>query len=137
MYNVMVVKVYYSPVHREYLLQDALIWLDNHSIPYQLIPYQEMTMSQLLDILKITENGFVDILNKRANLQKLKQILKGDVEDATTLVLMKTLLNNTHFLIDFILVDGSHFQTKFKEDEMGKFIPKDVRRIQQQILIYR
>ncbi|MGY4104933.1 transcriptional regulator Spx [Ignavigranum ruoffiae] len=104
----------------------ARAWLEEHEIPYEErnIFTEPLTETEIKSILQMTENGTEDIVSTRS-----KAYSELDVE------LSKLPLNDFFGLVKDqpgilrrpILLDDKRLQIGYNEDEIRRFLPREVR----------
>ena len=98
----------------------ARAWLQEHQIPFveRNIFSEPLNSSELKAILQMTEDGTEEIISTRS---KVFQKLNMDLDD---LPLQELLLRRP------IMIDDKRLQVGFNEDEIRRFLPRDVRQLE-------
>lgn len=101
-------------------------WMEDFQIPYKEINLfvKHLERDELMKILMRTENGLDDIVSKRS-----KVISEGnvDIDSFTISEAVDFLLENPSALKRPIIIDDTHFQIGYNEDEIRAFIPRELR----------
>ncbi|HBL1411182.1 TPA: Spx/MgsR family RNA polymerase-binding regulatory protein [Enterococcus faecium] len=114
----------------------ARAWLQEHQIPFQehQIPFVErnifsepLNSSELKAILQMTEDGTEEIISTRS---KVFQKLNMDLDDLPLQELLELVQNNPGLLRRPIMIDDKRLQVGFNEDEIRRFLPRDVRQLE-------
>ena len=104
----------------------ARAWLEEHNIEYteRNIFSEALTTDEIKDILSITEHGTEDIISFRS---KTFQKLNLDIESMSIQQLYKVIQDNPGMLRRPIIVDDKRLQVGYNEDEIRRFLPKEIR----------
>lgn len=104
----------------------ARAWLQEHEIPFveRNIFSEPLTSDELTNILQMTENGTEEIISTRS---KVFQKLNVDLDDLPLNELLKLVQENPGLLRRPIMIDDKRLQVGFNEDEIRRFLPRDVR----------
>ena len=104
----------------------ARAWLQEHNIPYteRNIFSEPLTMDEIKIILRMTENGTEEIISKRS---KAFQKLHVDLDDLPMKSLYNLIQKNPGLLRRPIIIDDKRIQVGYNEDEIRRFLPRDVR----------
>ena len=107
----------------------ARAWLLNHEVPFveHNIMTSPLSAQELQHILSLTENGTDDIISTRS---KIFQKLNLDVESLSISELIKLIEENPSLLRRPIILDAKRMQIGFNEDEIRRFLPRDVRQLE-------
>lgn len=107
--------------------QKAVSWLTNEKIPFltHFIRRDPLTMKELKELVKLTENGLDDITSIRS--QKYNS-LKDTLETYSFNDLLNELIKTPILIRTPIITDGKKFLIGYQEAEIRKFIPKKRRR---------
>lgn len=107
----------------------ARAWLEEHSIPFveRNIFSDSLTVDELKEILRLTEEGTEDIISTRS-----KAFLELDIE------LSELHLNDFFDMVQKqpgllrrpIIIDEKRLQIGFNEDEIRRFLPREVRALE-------
>lgn len=100
----------------------ARAWLQEHQIPFveRNIFSEPLNSSELKAILQMTEDGTEEIISTRSKVfQKLK------LQE-----LLELVQNNPGLLRRPIMIDDKRLQVGFNEDEIRRFLPRDVRQLE-------
>ena len=85
---------------------------------------EALTTDEIKDILSITEHGTEDIISFRS---KTFQKLNLDIESMSIQELYKVIQDNPGMLRRPIIVDDKRLQVGYNEDEIRRFLPKEIR----------
>ncbi|MGY3766144.1 transcriptional regulator SpxA [Vagococcus vulneris] len=120
-------KLYTSPSCTS--CRKARAWLQEHQIPFveRNIFSEPLTQDELKEILRMTENGTEEIISTRS---KVFQKLDVDLDELSLPELLDLVQNNPGLLRRPIMVDDKRLQVGFNEDEIRRFLPREVRAIE-------
>ena len=104
----------------------AKAWLIENGIDFveRNIFSEALTTDEIKDILSITERGTEDIISFRS---KTFQKLNLDIESMSIQELYKVIQDNPGMLRRPIIVDDKRLQVGYNEDEIRRFLPKEIR----------
>jgi regulatory protein spx len=104
-------------------------WLDRFGLAYEEVNIvrDELSDEDLFRILSMTDNGTDDIISHRC---KAYFEVDVDFEKLCISEMFKVLRDNRSLLKRPILLDDKHIQIGYNEDELRKFIPRDVRLVE-------
>ncbi|HCD4555410.1 TPA: transcriptional regulator Spx [Enterococcus faecium] len=107
----------------------ARAWLQEHQIPFveRNIFSEPLNSSELKAILQMTEDGTEEIISTRS---KVFQKLSMDLDDLPLQELLELVQNNPGLLRRPIMIDDKRLQVGFNEDEIRRFLPRDVRQLE-------
>lgn len=107
----------------------ARVWLREHDIPFteRNIFAEPLTMTEIKNILRMTENGTEDIISKRS---KAYQALKVDVDSLSMTDLYELIRKTPGLLRRPIIIDDKRLQIGYNEDEIRRFLPRKVRALE-------
>ena len=107
----------------------ARAWLQEHQIPFveRNIFSEPLNSSELKAILQMTEDGTEEIISTRS---KVFQKLNMDLDDLPLQDLLELVQNNPGLLRRPIMIDDKRLQVGFNEDEIRRFLPRDVRQLE-------
>ncbi|HBK4993477.1 TPA: transcriptional regulator Spx [Enterococcus faecium] len=122
-----VVNIYTSPSCTS--CRKARAWLQEHQIPFveRNIFSEPLNSSELKAILQMTEDGTEEIISTRS---KVFQKLNMDLDDLPLQELLELVQNNPGLLRRPIMIDDKRLQVGFNEDEIRRFLPRDVRQLE-------
>ncbi|MBO0475451.1 transcriptional regulator Spx [Vagococcus sp. DIV0080] len=120
-------KLYTSPSCTS--CRKARSWLQEHQIPFveRNIFSEPLTQDELKEILRMTEDGTEEIISTRS---KVFQKLDVDLDELSLPALLKLVQENPGLLRRPIMVDDKRLQVGFNEDEIRRFLPREVRAIE-------
>ena len=120
-------KLYTSPSCTS--CRKARAWLQEHQIPFveRNIFSEPLTQDELKEILRMTEDGTEEIISTRS---KVFQKLDVDLDELSLPDLLKLVQENPGLLRRPIMVDDKRLQVGFSEDEIRRFLPREVRAIE-------
>ena len=109
----------------------AKAWLEEHDIAYKErnIFAEPLTISEIKEILRMTEDGTDEIISTRS---KTFQKLKVDVETLPLQKLYELIQDNPGLLRRPIILDEKRLQVGYNEDEIRRFLPREVRALELQ-----
>ena len=104
----------------------AKAWLIENSIDFKErnIFQDPLTTEEIREILSITEHGTEDIISFRS---KTFQKLNIDIDDMPLQELYKVIKDNPGMLRRPIIMDDKRLQVGYNEDEIRRFLPKEIR----------
>lgn len=107
----------------------AKAWLEKHDIPYRErnIFSEPLTKEELMNILRMTENGTEEIISTRS---RAFQQLKVNLDDVSIDELLDLVEKNPGLLRRPIIMDDRRLQVGYNEDEIRRFLPRKVRRLE-------
>ncbi|MGO2082912.1 transcriptional regulator SpxA [Vagococcus sp.] len=120
-------KLYTSPSCTS--CRKARAWLQEHQIPFveRNIFSEPLTQDELKEILRMTENGTEEIISTRS---KVFQKLDVDLDELSLPKLLELVQQNPGLLRRPIMIDDKRLQVGFNEDEIRRFLPREVRAIE-------
>lgn len=104
-------------------------WLVKHDIPFKErnIFSEPLNKTELLKILRLTENGTEEIISTRsAAFGKLRI----NLDDMSIDQLLNMVEKDPGLLRRPIIMDDRRLQVGYKEDEIRRFLPRHVRRLE-------
>jgi regulatory protein spx len=84
-----------------------------------------LTRDEVRDILSLTENGTEDIISVRSNIYKK---LNLDFDELPLGKVIDLIIDHPGLLKRPIITDGRRMQIGYNDDEIRRFLPKDLRR---------
>ncbi|KRN01619.1 arsenate reductase [Levilactobacillus senmaizukei DSM 21775 = NBRC 103853] len=125
----MTVMLYTSPSCTS--CRKARLWFEAHGIAYheKNIFTDPLTVDEIKSILRLTEDGTEEIVSTRS---KVYQGLTQDLNDMPLKDLYKLIQAHPGILRRPIMVDDKRLQVGFNEEEIRRFLPRDVRALELQ-----
>ncbi|MGX7174250.1 transcriptional regulator SpxA [Enterococcus ratti] len=107
----------------------ARAWLQEHQISFveRNIFSEPLNNSELKTILQMTEDGTEEIISTRS---KVFQKLNMDLDDLPLQELLELVQSNPGLLRRPIMIDAKRLQVGFNEDEIRRFLPREVRQLE-------
>lgn len=107
----------------------AKAWLQENGIPFKErnIFSEPLNIDEIKNILRMTEDGTEDIISKRS---KAYSKLNVDLDELPMKQLYKLISKNPGLLRRPIIVDEKRFQVGYNEDEIRRFLPRQVRELE-------
>ena len=107
----------------------AKAWLKKHDITFKErnIFSEPLTKDELMQILRMTENGTEEIISTRS---RAFQQLKVNLDDLSIDQLLDLVEKNPSLLRRPIIMDDRRLQVGYNEDEIRRFLPRKVRRLE-------
>ena len=106
----------------------ARAWLEKHNIPFkERNIFSEPLTKKELRILRMTENGTEEIISTRS---RAFQQLKINLDDLSIDQLLDLVEKNPSLLRRPIIMDDRRLQVGYNEDEIRRFLPRKVRRLE-------
>ena len=107
----------------------ARAWLKEHGIPFieRNIFSEPLSMDEVKNILRMTENGTEDIISKRS---KAYQSLNINLDEMSMTELYDLIRKNPGLLRRPIIMDDKRLQIGYNEDEIRRFLPREVRALE-------
>ena len=104
----------------------AKAWLQEHDIPFKErnIFSEPLSVPEIKNILRMTENGTEDIISKRS---KAYAQLKVNLNELPMKDLYEMISKNPGLLRRPIILDDKRLQVGYNEDEIRRFLPRRVR----------
>ena len=109
----------------------ARAWLEEHNIPFEErnIFSNPLNVDEIKQILQMTEDGTEEIISKRS---KIFQDLDIDLDELPLQKLYTLIQKNPGLLRRPIMLDSKRLQVGYNEDEIRRFLPRDVRALELQ-----
>ena len=109
----------------------ARAWLEEHNIPFEErnIFSNPLNVDEIKQILQMTEDGTEEIISKRS---KIFQDLDNDLDELPLQKLYTLIQKNPGLLRRPIMMDSKRLQVGYNEDEIRRFLPRDVRALELQ-----
>lgn len=107
----------------------ARAWLKNHNISYseRNIFSEPLSIDEIKQILKMTEDGTKEIISKRS---KAYQELDINIEEMPLQELLDLVQKHPGLLRRPIIMDEKRLQVGYNEDEIRRFLPREVRALE-------
>ena len=107
----------------------ARAWLEENNIPYteRNIFSEPLSRIEIKEILKMTEEGTEEIISTRS---KAFQEMNVDLDDLPLNNLFMLIQENPGLLRRPIILDDKRLQVGYNEDEIHRFLPREVRAIE-------
>ncbi len=107
----------------------AKAWLEENDIPYveRNIFNERMSIEEIKNILRMTEEGTDEIISTRS---KTYEELDMDLDNLPLQELYQVIQQNPGLLRRPILIDEKRLQVGYNEDEIRRFLPREVRSFQ-------
>ena len=107
----------------------AKAWLQENGIPFKErnIFSEPLNIDEIKNILRMTEDGTEDIISKRS---KAYSKLNVDLDELPMKQLYKLISKNPGVLRRPIIVDEKRLQVGYNEDEIRRFLPRQVRELE-------
>ncbi|MFC6164106.1 Spx/MgsR family RNA polymerase-binding regulatory protein [Lactiplantibacillus dongliensis] len=121
----MTVNLYYSTSSKS--SRSARAWLVANGIPFNErdIIANPLDRDELKQILRLTENGFEDIVSTRS---KAFKALHVDLSELGFNQLLDLLVEKPQLLKRPIIYDGRRLQIGYNEEDIRAFLPRSVRK---------
>ena len=107
----------------------ARAWLEENNIPYQErnIFTEPLTLNEIKSILRMTEEGTEDIVSTRS---KAYAELNIDISEMPLNDFFDLVQKEPGLLRRPIMIDEKRLQIGFNEDEIRRFLPREVRALE-------
>ncbi|MDT2767550.1 transcriptional regulator SpxA [Globicatella sulfidifaciens] len=107
----------------------ARAWLEENNIPYQErnIFTEPLTLNEIKAILRMTEEGTEDIISTRS---KAYAELNIDISEMPLNDFFDLVQKEPGLLRRPIMIDEKRLQIGFNEDEIRRFLPREVRALE-------
>lgn len=104
----------------------ARAWLKEHNIPFKErnIFSEPLNKNEIKTILRMTEDGTEEIISTRS---KIFQQLNIKIDDLSVNELLDLVQENPGLLRRPIILDEKRLQVGYNEDEIRRFLPREVR----------
>ncbi|MDR2465019.1 MAG: transcriptional regulator Spx [Streptococcaceae bacterium] len=111
-------------------------WLDQHAISYieKDLHREKISIEELKQILMLTERGTIEIFSSRSVIYKRYE---ATIDDLSVGQLLKLIQEHPKLLRRPILIDEKRLLIGFNEDDIRRFIPRKVRRLEMKDAIMR
>ena len=105
----------------------ARAWLEEHNIPFEErnIFSNPLNVDEIKQILQMTEDGTEEIISKRSKIFQ-------DLDELPLQKLYTLIQKNPGLLRRPIMMDSKRLQVGYNEDEIRRFLPRDVRALELQ-----
>ena len=125
--EIMMLTLYTSPSCTS--CRKARAWLQEYNIPFveRNIFSEPLTIDELKAILQMTEEGTEEIISTRS---KVFQKLNVNLDELSLKDLLKLVKENPGLLRRPIMIDEKRLQVGFNEDEIRRFLPRDIRQLE-------
>ena len=112
-----------------YIMSQSKGLVKEHDIPFKErnIFSEPLTKDELMQILRMTENGTEEIISTRS---RAFQQLKVNLDDLSIDQLLDLVEKNPSLLRRPIIMDDRRLQVGYNEDEIRRFLPRKVRRLE-------
>ena len=109
----------------------ARAWLKEHNILFseRNIFSEPLNINEIKQILQMTEDGTEEIISKRS---KVYQDLNVDLDDLPLKTLFDLIQKNPGLLRRPIIMDEKRLQVGYNDDEIRRFLPREVRALELQ-----
>ena len=107
----------------------ARAWLEEHQIPYteRNIFSEPLSLQEIKDILRMTEEGTEDIVSTRS---KAYSDLNIEISEISLNDFYRIVQEQPGLLRRPIMIDEKRLQIGFHEDEIRRFLPREVRALE-------
>ena len=107
----------------------ARAWLEEHQIPYteRNIFSEPLSLQEIKDILRMTEEGTEDIVSTRS---KAYSDLNIEISEISLNDFYLIVQEQPGLLRRPIMIDEKRLQIGFNEDEIRRFLPREVRALE-------
>ena len=107
----------------------ARAWLEEHQIPYKErnIFSEPLSLQEIKDILRMTEEGTEDIVSTRS---KAYSDLNIEISEISLNDFYRIVQEQPGLLRRPIMIDEKRLQIGFNEDEIRRFLPREVRALE-------
>ena len=107
----------------------ARAWLEEHQIPYteRNIFSEPLSLQEIKDILRMTEEGTEDIVSTRS---KAYSDLNIEISEIDLNDFYRIVQEQPGLLRRPIMIDEKRLQIGFNEDEIRRFLPREVRALE-------
>ena len=107
----------------------ARAWLEEHQIPYteRNIFSEPLSLQEIKDILRKTEEGTEDIVSTRS---KAYSDLNIEISEISLNDFYRIVQEQPGLLRRPIMIDEKRLQIGFNEDEIRRFLPREVRALE-------
>ncbi|HLQ72617.1 MAG TPA: transcriptional regulator SpxA [Bacillota bacterium] len=107
----------------------AKAWLEEHDIAFteRNIFSEPLSLDEIKEILRMTEDGTDEIISTRS---KVFQELDVNIENLPLKALFDLIQKNPGLLRRPIILDEKRLQVGYNEDEIRRFLPREVRTYQ-------
>lgn len=122
----MTVTIYGSPCES---FRKTKEWFEKHKIPFieRNIFKNPLTVHELQEVLALTVEGTDEIIATRSNIYK---DLKLDFDNLSLLELLNLIEKHPGLLRNPIMIDNKKLVIGYNEDDIRKFLPRKIRKLQ-------
>ena len=109
----------------------ARAWLKAHNIPFRErnISSKPLNASEIKNILRLTENGSLDIISTRSNVyKKLTRKLHMNLDALPLSKLINLVVEHPDLMRRPIIFDDKRLEVGYNEEEIRRFLPRKVRK---------
>lgn len=107
--------------------KEALIWLKEHEIEYEMKRISMISVKDLMKVLSLTENGFSAIL-KHPNLMSSEERVEFSIIEIMTFEQgVKFISKHTHLLTNPIIFEDNKLAIGYNTDNMKIFLSREER----------
>ncbi|APT18914.1 MULTISPECIES: transcriptional regulator SpxA [Amylolactobacillus] len=109
----------------------AKSWLKEHNIPFveRNIFSNPLSKDEIMQVLRMTEDGTEEIISTRSHAF---QNLGVSIDDLSIDKLLDLVVQNPGLLRRPIIMDEKRLQVGYNEDEIRRFLPREVRQLELQ-----
>lgn len=104
-------------------------WMTERGLEYKEISLlnDDISREDFLKILSLTEDGFEEIISKRS---RAYQRLKINFDQISVNELIELIQENRTLLRRPLILDDKRLQVGYNEDDIRKFLPREVREVE-------
>ncbi|WP_220740366.1 transcriptional regulator Spx [Leuconostoc miyukkimchii] len=104
----------------------AKLWLESHNISYTERDVNKVPLraEEVKEILRLTEDGTEELISKRS---KVFSKLDFDIDTISINNFIQLIVENPSLLKRPIIMDDRRMQVGYNDDEIRRFLPRDVR----------
>lgn len=101
-------------------------WLEDHNIPYieRNLNKNPINANEVKEMLRLTEDGTEELISTRS---KIFSKLEVNLDDISINTLIDLIVEYPSLLKRPIIMDDRRIQVGYNEDEIRRFLPRDVR----------
>ncbi|WP_285023847.1 ArsC/Spx/MgsR family protein [Lactococcus garvieae] len=111
--------------------QKSVVWLQDHKLDFSIINPRSITTDLIFQALRVSENGFDDLLIPFEKMSsEKKEIYQFFCDDSMPVSTLLSVLRYTPMLMKSPMIfDDKNLMTGFDEYEIRKFLPRAYREL--------
>jgi regulatory protein spx len=114
--------------------KQATRWLESHELSFETIPLKKLEMSDLINILSLTDLGFLELkISIKSSSSHQSRYINRLIDEAESFSEVLELIKSypQHFKAP-LNTDGKKLLVGYNDDEIRKFLPRNFRKQERQ-----